>query len=116
MENNDCLFCKIIKGEIPSTKVYENDYVLAFKDISPVAPVHVLVIPKIHIDNVNKIDESNENYIVEIFRAIKEVAKTCGVFESGYRVVSNCGKDAVQTVNHLHFHLLGGENLGEKII
>lgn len=116
MENNECLFCKIINGEIPSTKVYENDYVLAFKDISPVTPVHVLIIPKIHMDNINKVDESNEKYILEIFKVVKEVAKICNVFKSGYRIVSNCGKDAGQTVNHLHFHLLGGESLGEKII
>ncbi len=116
MENNECLFCKIINGEIPCTKVYENEYVLAFKDISPVTPVHVLVIPKVHISNINELDMKNDMYIVQIFKAIKEVARICEVFDTGYRVVSNCGKDAGQTINHLHFHLLGGENLGEKII
>lgn len=112
----DCIFCKIIKGEIPCSKVYENEYVLAFNDINPETPVHVLIIPKIHISNLNEVNEENSKYVLEILNAIKEVAKICGVFETGYRVVSNCGKDAGQTVNHLHFHLLAGTKLGEKVI
>lgn len=116
MLDNECLFCKIIKGDIPSTKVYEDESVLAFKDISPVTPVHVLVIPKIHIKNINEVKEENSNYLIKIFKAIKEVAKICNVEETGYRVISNCGKEAGQTVNHLHFHVLAGENLGEKLI
>ena len=116
MLENECLFCKIIKGEIPSAKVYENEYVLAFKDISPVTPVHVLIIPKIHIENVNEINKENEMYLVKIFDAIKEVATILNVKEDGYRIITNCGKNAGQTVKHLHFHLLAGQELGEKII
>lgn len=116
MLDNECIFCKIIKGEIPSSKVYEDEYVLGFRDISPVTPVHVLVVPKIHIKNVNEINEENVIYLEKIFKAIKEVAKVCNVSESGYRVITNCGKDAGQTVEHLHFHVLGGECLGEKLI
>lgn len=116
MLDNECLFCKIIKGEIPSTKVYEDEFVLAFKDINPVTPVHVLVIPKIHIKNVNDVTQETSEYLIKIFEAIKEVVKICNIFESGYRVITNCGKDAYQTVNHLHFHILGGESLGEKIV
>ena len=112
----DCLFCKIIKGEIPSTKVYENDYVYAFNDINPAAPVHVLVIPKEHIKCLNCITEENVVYVSEIMKAIKEIAKIVGVHDSGYRVITNTGKDANQEVKHLHFHLLGGKDLGEKIV
>ena len=86
---DNCLFCKIIKGEIPCDKVYENEYVLAFKDIHPVAPVHVLVIPKIHISSTNDITEENSEYIKYVQLALKEVAKLCDVYESGYRVICN---------------------------
>lgn len=116
MLDNECIFCKILKGDIPSSKVYEDEYVLGFRDISPVTPVHVLVVPKIHIKNVNEINEENAIYLEKIFKAIKEVAKVCNVAESGYRVITNCGKDAGQTVEHLHFHVLGGECIGEKLI
>lgn len=116
MLDNECLFCKIIKGEIPSSKVYEDEFVLAFKDISPVTPVHVLVIPKIHIKNANEINEENSSYLIKIFEAIKKVVKICNVDETGYRIINNCGKDAWQTVNHLHFHILAGKCLGENII
>ena len=112
----DCLFCKIRKGDIPSTKVYEDEFVYAFKDINPEAPVHILVVPKKHIKSVNEIDEIDENLIGKIFLAIKKIAKEQGVAEQGYRVISNCGKDAGQTVMHLHFHILGGRKLGEKIL
>lgn len=112
----DCLFCKIINGEVSSKKVYENNYVYAFYDIHPVAPVHVLIIPKIHIDNLNKVDSKNEVYIMECMKAVKEVAKICNILDSGYRVISNCGEDGGQVVNHLHFHLLGGKKLGAKLI
>lgn len=114
MEN--CLFCKIIKGEIPSDKVYEDDYVLAFKDIHPVAPVHVLVIPKLHIKDYNDISEENVEYITKVQLAIKEVAKICDISNDGYRVISNTGKDGGQVVNHIHFHVVGGKKLGPKII
>lgn len=116
MLDNECLFCKIIEGVIPSDKVYEDEFVLAFKDINPVTKVHVLVIPKLHIKNVNELSEENSSYLLGIFDAIKKVAKICNIFESGYRVITNCGTDAYQTVKHLHFHVLGGEPLGEKII
>lgn len=112
----DCLFCKIINGEIGSEKVYENDYVYAFKDIHPVAPVHVLVIPKIHIANMNEINEENGEYIKHIYIAIKEIAKMLNIDEPGYRVICNCGEDGGQVVHHLHFHLLGGKHLGSKIV
>ena len=111
----DCLFCKIAKKEIDSKIVYENEYVIAFKDINPVAPVHVLVIPKVHIQDLNHVSKENMKYINEVMIAIKEVAKITGVFESGYRVVSNVGEDGGQVVPHLHFHVLGGTNLGSKI-
>lgn len=112
----DCLFCKIIKGDIPSTKVYEDEFVYAFKDINPEAPVHILVVPKKHIKSMNEIEEIDENLIGKIFLAIKKIAKEQGISEQGYRVISNCGKDAGQTVMHLHFHILGGRKLGEKIL
>ena len=112
----DCLFCKIIKGDIPSTKVYEDEFVYAFKDINPEAPVHILVVPKKHIKSMNEIEEIDENLIGKIFFAIKKIAKEQGIAEQGYRVISNCGKDAGQTVIHLHFHILGGRKLGEKIL
>lgn len=112
----DCLFCKIIKGDIPSTKVYEDEFVYAFKDINPEAPVHILVVPKKHIKSINEIEEIDENLIGKIFLAIEKIAKEQGVAEQGYRVISNCGKDAGQTVMHLHFHILGGRKLGEKIL
>lgn len=112
----DCLFCKIIAGEVPAEKVFENEYVLAFKDIDPAAPVHVLLIPKVHIKDTNDINEENAIYIAEISKAIKEVAKICGVYEEGYRIICNCGENGGQVVHHIHFHLLGGKKLGEKIV
>lgn len=105
MEN--CLFCKIVAGEIPSTKVYEDDAVLAFRDIAPQAPTHILVIPKAHIGSVAEIDGENAQLIARIFQVIPQIARAEGL-ENGYRVVSNCGADAGQTVHHLHFHILGG--------
>lgn len=113
---SNCLFCKIIKGEIPSSKVYEDEHVLAFKDINPAAPVHVLVVPKLHIDSLEGLNEENIHQIVPIHKAIKEVARIMGINESGYRVIVNCGKEAGQTVFHLHYHVLGGVKMGEKII
>ena len=107
----DCLFCKIIAGEIPSTKVYEDEYVFAFKDINPMAPVHVLIIPKQHISSINEVTSENSAVIAHIYEVAAKIAKELGVSESGYRVVSNCGRDAGQTVFHLHFHLLGGTAL-----
>jgi histidine triad (HIT) family protein len=113
---DNCLFCKIIKGEIPSSKVYEDEHVLAFKDINPAAPVHVLVVPKLHIDSLEGLNDENVEQVVPIHKAIKEVARIMGISESGYRVIVNCGKEAGQTVFHLHYHVLGGVKMGEKII
>ncbi len=107
----DCLFCKIIAGEIPSNKVYEDENVLAFHDINPQAPVHVLVIPKAHIPSVAAVDESNAEAVSKVFCAIAKVARELGLEKDGYRVVSNCGEAAGQTVHHLHFHILGGRTL-----
>lgn len=112
MEN--CLFCKIIKGEIPSTKVYEDEKILAFRDINPQAPTHILVIPKEHIDGVDALNESNSAVVSHIFAKIAEIAKNEGL-SNGYRVVSNVGEDGGQTVRHLHFHIIGGAKLSEKM-
>ena len=112
----DCIFCKISKGDIPSKKIYEDDKVLAFLDINPVTPVHFLVIPKEHIANINDINESNAEIISYIFMTIKKLAKEQGIDESGYRVITNTGSDAGQTVYHMHFHVIGKQNLGEKLI
>lgn len=108
MEN--CLFCKIVAGDIPSTKVYEDEKILAFRDIAPQAPTHILVIPKEHIPSVNGITGSNSAVVAHIFETIPQIAAAEGL-TGGYRVVSNCGDDAGQTVHHLHFHILGGKKL-----
>ena len=107
---SNCLFCKIIAGDIPSTKVYEDELVYAFRDINPQAPTHILVIPKAHIGSVAEINADNSGVVAHIFRVIPEIAKSEGL-DNGYRVVSNCGEDAGQTVHHLHFHILGGKKL-----
>ena len=112
---DNCIFCMIINGDIPSTKVYEDEYVYAFRDINPQAPVHVIVVPKVHISCASEIDESNSAYVAKCFEAIAKIAKAEGL-DSGYRVINNCGADGGQTVMHLHFHILGGVKLGEKII
>ena len=106
----DCLFCKIIAGDIPSTKVYEDELVYAFRDINPQAPAHILVVPKTHIANCNGVTAENSVVVAHIFEVIPQIAKAEGL-EKGYRVVSNCGEDAGQTVPHLHFHILGGKTL-----
>ena len=107
---SDCLFCKIVAGDIPSTKVYEDETVLAFRDIAPMAPTHILVIPKAHIDSVACITADNSAVVSHIFEVIAKIAAQEGL-ENGYRVVSNCGPDAGQSVKHLHFHILGGRQL-----
>ena len=109
-----CIFCEIIAGNIPSTKVYEDDMILAFKDINPVAPVHIIVVPKEHIESAAEITDRNSKYVAHIFEKIPEIAKTQGI--ESYRIINNCGEDAGQTVKHLHFHLIGGVKMGEKII
>ncbi|MBQ4118934.1 MAG: histidine triad nucleotide-binding protein [Clostridia bacterium] len=107
---NDCLFCKIIKGDIPSTKIYENEYVYAFLDIEPQAPFHAIIVPKTHISSADEINAQNSIYIAKIFEAVAEIAKAESLSD-GYRVVNNCGKDGGQTVGHIHFHLLARRNL-----
>lgn len=112
MEN--CLFCKIIAGEIPSTRVYEDETVFAFRDIAPQAPTHILVVPKMHIASVAEITPENSGVVSHIFEVIAKIAAEEGL-TGGYRVVSNCGADAGQTVNHLHFHILGGKTLATEM-
>ena len=110
----DCLFCKIIAGDIPSTKVYEDEWVYAFRDINPMAPVHVLVVPKTHVCCADKIDASNSGCVAKIFEAIPKIAKALGL-EKGYRIVTNIGEHGCQSVKHLHFHVLGGTQLSETM-
>ena len=110
----DCLFCKIIAGDIPSTKVYEDELVLAFRDIAPQAPSHILVIPKAHIASVAEINADNSSVISHIFEVIAKIAEE-EKLENGYRVVSNCGDHACQSVKHLHFHILGGRQLADTM-
>lgn len=112
MEN--CLFCKIIAGDIPSTKVYEDDLCFAFKDINPQAPVHVLVIPKAHIESAAAVDGKNSAVVAHIFEVIPRIARELGL-DGGFRVVSNVGDDGCQSVHHLHFHILGGAKLSETL-
>ena len=107
---SDCLFCKIIAGDIPSTKVYEDETVYAFRDINPQAPIHILVVPKTHIADCSEVTAENSGLVAHIFEVIPEIARAEGL-KNGYRVVSNCGADAGQTVQHLHFHILGGKTL-----
>ncbi|MBR3134171.1 MAG: histidine triad nucleotide-binding protein [Clostridia bacterium] len=106
---NDCVFCKIINGEIPSTKVYEDDKVLAFNDINPIAPIHILVVPKQHLDSF--MDLEDEELLVHIHKIIKQIAKEKEMDEKGFRVLTNIGEDGGQAVKHLHFHILGGTKL-----
>ena len=110
----DCIFCAIANGDIPSNKVYEDESVVAFYDLNPQAPTHILVIPRIHIANCNGIDASNSAVIAKIFEAIPRIAASAGL-ENGYRVVSNCGPDACQSVMHLHFHILGGKKMTDSM-
>jgi len=105
---DDCIFCKIIKGEIPATKVYEDEFVLAFNDIEPVAPVHILVIPKEHITSAIDITQNNSHHVAKCFEAISKIAGDKGL-DSGFRIINSAGIDGGQTVFHLHFHLLGGK-------
>lgn len=113
--NENCLFCRIINGDIPSTKVYEDEYVYAFRDINPQAPVHVLVVPRAHIASAAEVNEDNSVYVAKCFEAIAKIAAAEGL-GSGYRVINNCGEDGGQSVMHLHFHLIGGVKLSEKIL
>ena len=110
----DCLFCKIIEGSIPSEKVYETEDIYAFRDINPMAPVHVLIVPKTHIPSMDGVTAENSEAVARIFEAIPKIAEAEGL-TNGYRVISNCGNDACQTVKHLHFHLLGGRKLPDQM-
>ena len=109
--DESCLFCKIIKGEIPSSKVYETETVYAFRDIEPQAPQHIIIVPKNHIASANEVNEENAEVIGDIFAAAAHIAKIEGFADNGYRIVNNCGNDGGQTVGHIHFHLLAGRNL-----
>ena len=111
---NDCLFCRILAGEIPSAKVYEDEDVYAFRDINPQAPTHILVIPREHIGSVAELNESNRDISAKCLVAAAKIAEREGL-SGGYRIVSNCGPDAGQTVKHLHFHILGGERLNDRM-
>lgn len=112
----DCLFCKIAAKEIPSEKVYEDEFVYAFEDINPVAPVHIIVIPKFHIESANQINEQNSKEIQRVFEVIPKIADKVGVAKSGYRVITNIGEDGGQTIKHIHFHIIGGTKLGDKLV
>lgn len=114
----ECIFCKIVRGEIPSAKVYEDQDIIAFKDINPVAPVHVLIVPKKHVSDILTLAEYEQrSEIMEsVLKAVPEVAKALGVDKTGFRLINNCGEEGGQTVMHLHFHMIGGRKLGEKLI
>ena len=111
---SDCIFCKIIAGQIPSSKVYENETIYAFRDINPMAPVHILIVPKEHVASADEINEANSALVASIFAAIPTIAKEAGL-TNGYRVITNCGEDGCQSVKHLHFHLLGGKKLPDNM-
>ncbi len=112
----DCLFCKIIKGEIPCKKVYEDEEILAFYDIHPAAPIHILVIPKKHIASLAHLEKEDEAIVGKIYSVINQIAEEKAFKQDGYRVIVNCGKNGGQEVMHLHFHVLAGRQLGEKIV
>lgn len=111
----DCIFCKIVNGEIPSTKVYEDESVIAFKDLNPQAPIHILVVPKKHYKNVLDVEE-NDNIISKIYYAINKISVQEGFDKEGFRIINNCGENAGQTVMHMHFHIIAGKKLGEGIV
>lgn len=112
----DCVFCSIIDGAIPSKTVYEDDMIKAFCDIEPQAPVHIIIVPKKHIKSANEIDSESVAYVARIFEKIPQIAREAGIAEDGYRIINNCGKNGGQTVEHLHFHLLGGRDLGSGLV
>ncbi len=113
---SDCIFCKIIKGEIPSSKIYEDDYCYAFKDIAPQMPVHIVVAAKKHLSSVLEFTEEDMAFLGGIQLAIAKIARQEGLTENGFRVINNCGKDAKQSVPHIHYHILAGGDMGEKIV
>ncbi len=107
----DCIFCKIVNGDIPCTKVYEDDEILAFQDIQPIAPVHILVIPKEHISSIMEFTKENMSLTMSIHKAIQKVSKNLGLDQSGFRVINNYGEHGQQTVHHIHYHVIGGRQL-----
>jgi len=109
----ECIFCKIVRGEIPTDLVFENENLVAFKDINPVAPVHILVVPRKHIISTNEMETYDQPLIGEIFQVMQKLARQFGISESGYRIFANTGADGGQEVPHLHFHLIGGKKLGK---
>lgn len=113
---SDCIFCKIANKEINSDFVYEDDEIIAFKDINPQAPIHILVIPKKHIESIIDLTDEDEMLVGKMYTAVRKIAKKINIEESGFRLIVNCGKDAGQEVPHLHFHILAGKKLGTKII
>ncbi len=112
----DCIFCKIIKKEIPSTIIYEDDKVIAFNDVNPAAPIHILVVPKKHIETLLDVSDQDNELISYVYQIINKIAKEKGFANNGFRVIVNCGKDSGQEVMHIHFHVLGGKKLGDKIV
>ena len=112
----DCIFCKIIKKEIPSTIVYEDDSVIAFNDVNPATPIHILVVPKKHIATLLDVTEEDKELIAHIYEVINQIARERGFAENGFRVITNCGRDSGQEVMHIHFHVLGGKKLWDKIV
>ncbi len=112
----ECIFCKIINGQVPSEKVYEDEEILAFKDIHPAAPIHVLIIPKKHIATLMDIEEEDSSLMGKIIQTAKLIAKQLGIEEKGFRLIANCGPDSGQEVMHIHFHLLAGRTMGPKIV
>lgn len=115
MAQIECIFCKIADGRLPSKKVYEDEKVVAFHDISPQAPIHVLIVPKTHIASCDAIDADNVDYVAAIFEAVPKIAKILGLAQ-GYRIITNVGRHGCQSVPHLHFHLVGGKQLSEKML
>ena len=113
---DDCIFCKIIKKEIPSTIVYEDEEIIAFNDVNPAAPIHILVMPKKHIETLLEVPAGDDKLISHIYQVINKIAKERGFADNGFRVIANCGKDSGQEVMHIHFHVLGGKKLGDKIV
>ena len=115
---SDCLFCRIVRGELPSVKIFEDDSVIAFADLHPVAPVHVLIVPRRHFEDLNTLAADPDGVAVmgDVLKAVPKVAAAAGVFESGYRLINNCGSDAGQTIRHVHFHLIGGRAMGERLL
>lgn len=111
----DCIFCSIVEGKIPAKKVYEDDLVLAFHDVAPQAPIHILVVPKAHASGLNQVDKLTDETLARLLRVASQVAAELGLKERGYRIVSNCGVDACQSVAHLHVHLLGGRAMGAEL-